>query len=242
MKTSRAQQTIRALIIPATFALACAVAIYFVAGISLGLFLGPLCAIALIAPPLVLRHVTLRAQLGVAAGLVLGTSMVWIFATVRSGLTAWECAQCIFVLIGLVVALWGLAALLGRWIQRGEVASTIAVIIALLWLTWPVWLSRTLLAMDNPGALVAWLAPAHPPLAISAALDLGAWGEQRIAYQLTVLGQDVAYRPPSHVWWAVLVHCAFGAGLLMLARIKTPRQSPVLSSPAGSSSASSPAG
>jgi hypothetical protein len=146
------------------------------------------------------------------------------------------------VLIGLVVALWGLAGLLGRWIRRGEVASAIAVVVALLWLAWPVWLSRTLLAMNDPAALVAWLAPAHPPLAISAALDLGAWGEQRIAYQLTVLGQDVAYRPPAHVWWTVLIHGAIGAGFLMLARIKAPRQLPALSSPAGSSSVSSPAG
>src|SRR5688572_3724096 len=80
-------------------------------------------------------------------------------------------------------------------------------VLALLWLTWPVWLSRAL-SSDLGETLVTWLVPAHPLFAINAVLSqFESWDRHPLAYsRLTVLNQDVFYRMPAGVLWTTVAH------------------------------------
>ena len=79
--------------------------------------------------------------------------------------------------------------------------------LALAWLSWPVWLSPWIAGRDR---LVAWLVAAHPLFALDGALrHLGPpWTEHHWMYtRLTVLNQDVFYSLPGGVGRAVVL-CA----------------------------------
>jgi hypothetical protein len=80
-------------------------------------------------------------------------------------------------------------------------------VLALLWLTWPVWLSRAL-SGDLGETLVTWLVPAHPLFAINAVLSqFESWDRHPLAYsRLTALNQDVFYRMPAGVLWTTVAH------------------------------------
>ena len=64
--------------------------------------------------------------------------------------------------------------------------------------------------------MAAWLAPAHPLLAMNRILlDLGIWTQQPWMYRHTTLGQDVAYALPGTIWPCVLLHAVMALGLLV---------------------------
>ena len=100
-------------------------------------------------------------------------------------------------------------------------AAAIATLLALAWLTWPIWFSP---ALRGPGAekLVAWLVAAHPLFAVNGMLHLrlGIWNEFGIAYHLTSLQDEVAYSLPNSVFPCVLLHCGFAAGCGWIARVR----------------------
>jgi hypothetical protein len=93
-------------------------------------------------------------------------------------------------------------------------AAAVVVLVALGWLGWPIWLSPWLAGED---ALVAWLAPAHPLLALDA-VHGGAeapWVQRRLMYnRLSVLNQDVVYAPPHGILASIFAH---GAAAVILA-------------------------
>jgi hypothetical protein len=192
---------------------------YAAAHVSLGLFLGPLLLSAVIIPPIALSHEARGERAIAVLSVVLGIWAVWCVATWRSPLlNARQSIECGLVLAAFALALSGLAASIQRVVRSTVFANAVVIILALLWLTWPVWAARSLADAEHSAERVAWLVPAHPPLVISTIVDLGVWGEQRVAYHLTTLGQDIVYRPPSGPWIAVAVHALLGIALLLAAR------------------------
>lgn len=176
------------------------------AGNSLGFYLGPIALVSLILPPLAGVAKDRTHALIITAGAVDGVGIVWLLVALASQTTLWQWLQCYLLLAGYALALCGL-------VRLTRMASLVTVL-ALAWLTWPVWLSPRM----TPD-LVAWLAPAQPMLAINRAmLDLGVWTQQRLMYQFTTLGQDVAYALPRSAWPAVLLHALIGVTALWLAR------------------------
>ena len=139
----------------------------------------------------------------------MGVGIGWL---AFDGLRASESFRCVFVLASYLLALAGLASLLNTFRITELLASAIITVLALLWLTWPVWLSRGL-ASSHGDALVAWLSPAHPLLAINGVVRarFDAWDRYQMAYQqLTTLNQDVLYNLPRSVTAAIGLHAAIG--------------------------------
>jgi len=138
----------------------------------------------------------------------------WIVPVLQGIVTIGQALLCGVVLLSYLLALGQLTSLLRAVRVAPALAAAIVVGLGLAWLTWPVWLSP---ALAGETRLVGWLVWAHPLFAINAVLiDLGAWSEQRIAYHLTNLGQDVAYALPETILPALLVHLGLAGGALAL--------------------------
>lgn len=190
-------------------------------GASLGLFLGTLLLIALCTPQLVLS-VPIRFTWVPTTSIVLGAGAIWLASAPAADVSVLEWIRCALVLAGLVTALAGIALLLRSFNLPAPLASALTVLPALLWLTWPVWLSPWL---TEP--LASWLVPAHPGFAINSVLKhLGTWDHAPIAYStLTVLDQDVPYHLPTTIVPSVVLHVLIGAsaGWVAFARDKRAR-------------------
>src|SRR5438094_751127 len=93
-----------------------------------------------------------------------------------------------------------------------------SVTLALLWMTWPIWLSPTWKGEESTAG-VARLVVCHPAFAINSLLvrPHGLWTEQSIAYRLTDLSQNVPYTLPKSIWPSTLLHALMGAASLTLA-------------------------
>jgi hypothetical protein len=172
---------------------------YLAAGRSPGFYLGSVAMIALIVPPIASMHDRPLDAL-IAAGCVIdGIALAWIVAAITTSVTAGQWFAAYFVLLAFGAALCAISLLI-----RGAVGAAIVTVIALLWLSWPIWLSPRI-----SGGVAAWLTPAHPLLAINHVFrEMGVWTEQRVMYQLTALGQDVPYRMPASVVSCVALHAA----------------------------------
>ena len=191
--------------------LALGLASYVAAGATLGLWFAGVLLATLVTPPLVLAHVSLARRAFAGGAVVDGIGLIWLVAAFRSETSLGEWLACYLVLAAHAFALATLAMLLCRIGVNVMVASALAVVVGLLWLTWPVWLAPYL-SGDSGAAVVGWLAPAHPLIAINGVLQhLGVWGEQRLAYHLTNLGQDVPYEFPPTILPAMLAHVIVGA-------------------------------
>lgn len=151
------------------------------------------------------------AAVGVTAGTVAGP----LLAVLGGELTGHLFVGCVAVAGTLTLALAGLAAALTLARVTPTVAAAGVTLLALAWLGWPVWLSPWLAGNDG---LVSWLSPAHPLLALDAAVVRSGgvpWAEHRLMYaRLTVLGQHVFPRPPAGVGPAAAWHGAVGVVLL----------------------------
>jgi len=84
------------------------------------------------------------------------------------------------------------------------IASAAITVLALAWLSWPVWLSPWL----TSESLARKLSSAHPLLAINAiAPQFGYWTQSKLMYRLTTLGQDVGLgATPTGIAACVVVH------------------------------------
>jgi hypothetical protein len=216
-------------LIPAALAALTTLVCLRAAGATAGLFFGGFAFAALTAPPFAAAERTLRGRLLVGAAVTAGTALVWLvalrdpFVTIRHWLVATT------VLATFVGAAAGAAAALRAARLPASLAAAATVLLLLLWLTWPVWLSPHAAGRER---LVAALAVAHPLLALDDSLaPLGPpWTERTLMYnELTVLNQDVAYARPTTVLWSVLLHGAVGAaGLWAAARSKRPDERAVV--------------
>lgn len=184
-------------------------------GPTLGLFLGGLLLVTFIAPPLALADPFGRSAIR-AAGVLLGTAIIWALSISAADVNVWELCQCYLVLAAYLIALTGLVNLLASARIARPPAAGLTILLGLLWLTWPVWLSPWLTQ-----SLADWLVPANPVFAINSVLKhLGAWDRAPIAYRsLTVLNQDIPYRLPGSIVPACFLHAMIGAGAMLLRRM-----------------------
>jgi hypothetical protein len=190
-------------------------ACYVAAGSTLPLYLGGLALALALTPPLVLAHRERIDQLLAAASIVDGVGVAWLAAMFRSDVTFAQWLAAYVLLAACVIGVTGVALALARGIGA-LFASAVTIVLALAWLTWPIWLSGwgdgapVVRAMD-------WLVPVHPLLALNGLFaHLGVWGELPLMYQLTSLGQDVPYSLPASVATCAAVHFLLGGALLLL--------------------------
>ncbi|MDB5292741.1 MAG: hypothetical protein JWL69_3982 [Phycisphaerales bacterium] len=202
--------------VPFVLGMGVALAFYGASGASLGLFFGPMLLVSLVAPALALAEETVRARLVAGAGLTLGVWLVWLF-TGTIGLI--DALRCGLILAAWVLALAGFASLLRAAGLHAAFASTFTALLALAWLTWPVWLSHWLTGQSAP----TWLTAPHPLLSLNGVLldRFNAWDRRDLAYrELTVLNQDILYTMPASIWPMVAVHVALGMIGFTLARLR----------------------
>jgi hypothetical protein len=189
-----------------------AVGIYWACGWSLGTFIGGLLITTALVPPGTLASDTLRNQLLSLTLTVTPIIVLWLVATCQTETLFREWLGCTAVLITYGLALAGLSATFRTLRLSATVSAAITIALALAWLTWPIWLSRTWDGESSAPAIARWAA-LHPALVIKIP-NLGAWPEQSIAYHLTDLNQNVSYNAPPTVWTCVLTHGVLGALLL----------------------------
>ena len=190
---------------PFAIGMICAIACYLPAGDSLGFYFGGIALAAVVIPAIAMTQQRLVDSVLAAGGVIDGVGVVWLIAAIATAATIGQWIQAYLVLLSFGLALWALTVLLRQAIGAA-LAAGITVLLALAWLTWPVWLSPWIGGRIGE-ALVAWLTPAHPLLAINRVfIDTGVWAEQRVMYRISALGQDVAYALPASVWMCVLVH------------------------------------
>ena len=198
-----------AVLLPALLSVAVGIACYIAAGPSLDFFLGTVLMTSIFTPALVLGSEQQKLRWIFVVVIVFALAMVWLAADAIS-VFAW--IQCTLVLAGFVSALAAAAILLNRLGLPPVLAAAVVTVFSLAWLTWPIWACSAL-----RGQAIVWPVAIHPLLAInSACRDLGIWTQQRIAYRLTNLGQDVAYRLPDSVLPCVAVHSITAALLTIL--------------------------
>jgi hypothetical protein len=196
----------------ATGALACCIA----SGPTLGVYLGALILVTAITPPLLLGQDRWPNRITSLSAVVTPVAVIWLIAALRSDTRIGEWLAAVIVLSAYTLALSALASAMRTARMSAVVASALTVTLALAWLTWPIYLSRTWHGEASaPG--VARLGNVHPGLAINAQLrHLGNWTEQSIAYHLTDLNQNVPFTPPQTIWPTTLFHATLAAALFAL--------------------------
>ena len=202
---------------PFLIALLSAIACYWASGNSFGLFIGGLVVVTIIVPIVSMAEALIVNRLVATAFVLCPICAVWLLGTSRAEIYVHEWFGSVLILAGYAIGLVGLAA--GLRIARcsSVVSAAVSVIVGLLWLTSPIWLSVTWNGSDSEAG-VARLVMLHPGMAINAQVDkLGAWSGQSVAYHLTVLQQDVMYALPHNYWPCLLFHSILGGALLGLA-------------------------
>lgn len=189
----------------------------FAAGPTLGQAIGGLFAVVLIFPPMITGAVGWRKRIELILALVSGVALAW--AIFLGPATFAQKAQ----LIALALALaWLLAAMLSALeaihIPPLIVAATVT-LIGFAWLTWPIWLSP---AMEDSyiSPLVARIVPIQPILVSNGVLTFTSpWTEQAIAYQWTVLDQDIPLRLPTNALLCIGFESLSGAILFAISAL-----------------------
>jgi hypothetical protein len=184
---------------------------WWLAGPGLAFFLGEIILSALYLPPIALAQAG-AARWPAPCAATIGIAVVDLLSLPWVDVSTFEWLRCTLICLTFSFAMCGTGVALTRFRLGAPVAATSTVIVALAWLTWPVWLSPWLTQ-----GLVNWLVPAHPLLAVNGVLQhLGSWDRAPIAYrQLTILNQDIPYHLPRSIIPAVALHGA--VGLLVVA-------------------------
>lgn len=201
-----------------------ALSCFFAAGVSLGLFFGPMLLIGFLAPPLAMSEETVARRLLVCAGLCSGVVLIW---GVTANLAIFDFVRCSALLAAYVLALAGSAALLDR-VGMGKVfAAALVALIAFAWLAWPVWLVPWLTG-QSAQAIVQGLTVAHPLMALNGVLfdRFNIWDRYTLSYQhLTTLNQDIFYSLPQSIAAMVASHAGVGiAGIGGISFVRFLRQ------------------
>ena len=182
---------------------------WIVIGSGIGLFFGGIIFAALLVPPLVLGEEKLTRRILVAIGVNVGIAIVWLGSVGFSSQTVSQFILCYVALFAWCLALAGLSILLRSLLRRAIPASCVAIVIGIMWLSWPIWLAQYL--PEHQG-LVEYLVPPHPLFLVNSVLkDQGIWSERPIAYRyLFTLGQDVPYELPRSVVPMIALHGLIG--------------------------------
>lgn len=187
-----------------------------------GMFFGGITFAAILAPPLVLAERPLGRQALVAGCMWFGTTLAWTAVPLDVNGTAGLWWRASLLLATFILALWGVAALLGRLRLGHTGAAAVATLLALAWLAWPVWLSP---ALPGHQRLTDALTRPHPLLTLDTPL-LSPWAESWTVRpyfygRLGNLNQDVQYHPPAGVGPALFLHATVGILCLAGARWRT---------------------
>jgi len=193
-------------------ALACSLVCYFEVGGSLGLFIGGIASAALLLPYLTRFDTRASRELLIALAYPLAIAIVWLVASFQFGIPILQLVKSVLVLAAFSFAIVSLKSALMRATRCDVVASAITVVLALAWLSWPIWMSRGVVGHQT---LAGWLVRLHPIFAINGAMpQLGTWTHQPLMYHLTNLGQDVPYELPASIWPCAIAHLMIGAALV----------------------------
>jgi hypothetical protein len=229
----------------ASFVLAmlAAIACRRVAGVSLGLFFGPVAAATLFVPPLVQGDARGLRWIVIALAATFGATLAWLFTPVEA-LRWGQWVACSLVLLAYAISIGGIVSAAVALRAPRLLSAALVTLLGLLWLTWPVWLSRALLTSSGD-TLVEWLVPAHPLFAINGVLvHFDSWDRLPLAYtRLSNLNQDVFYTLPGSVVPAVLVHLMIGLGCgvpAMLIALRRRRREVAASPPAAAPAVGAP--
>ena len=198
-------------------ALGFGIVLYIATGPTLGLFFGGIVVVTLLVPPLVLCERSMLRQGLIASAVNDAVAIVWLVAVLRSQASVWQWLQCYLVLASYTFALWALARATRALRVPDVPAAALTIVLALAWLTWPIWLSRVLTPL-----IADWLVPAHPLFAVNSVLKhLGNWSEHAIAYRyLMNLGQDVPYQLPAGILASVFAHVIVGGICFAVASLR----------------------
>lgn len=194
------------------------------AGVSLGLFFGPVIILTALVPFFASGRVS--DALGNVVTMTAGVALVWIL---EAHLSVWDLCRCTVTLGAYLGALAGIVRLL-QAVGMDPVFSSAAVAIgASAWLLWPIWLCPWL---DGPHAeaTVRILTSCHPMLALNGTLfsRFNFWDRFPLAYQqLTTLNQDILYSLPKSIAGALLLHFGIAGSTFGLTEFLLNRRSPV---------------
>lgn len=197
----------------------CAAALsYQAAGVSLGLPLAGFVFAAVIVPPMCAAETRLLDRLLVSAGANDGIAIVVLLAVLHPAITLVQWLQWYALMISWCAALAGVLSLIRRFIPASA-ASGIVVLLALAWLTWPIWTAAHLRGAAAADVVAALVGP-HPLFATNRVmLNLGLWTQQPLAYgTLLSLGQDVPYELPANILPSLLGHLLVGLAGFWLSR------------------------
>ncbi|MGE5608020.1 MAG: hypothetical protein ACM359_02095 [Bacillota bacterium] len=201
---------------------------YIATGPTLGLYFGGIAVFTLIGPALVLAETDRWNRAFVADAIVSIIALTWLLPVFQSLVGFGHWFGCYLLLAAYALALCGIALSLERLGLRPVAAAATTVLLALAWLTWPIWLAPWL--RGAPGErLAAALVPAHPLFALNGYLANAfpiPWPQYRLAYILTNLGDDIPYTLPTTLLPSLLLHSLLGTALLLLPRLSRPLPSP----------------
>lgn len=165
---------------------------WFIAGPSLGLFLGGMALAAILAPPLgLLRHSWIN-RIAIVGCITDAVAAVWLVACIGGHVSFAQWIECYALLIAWTFFIASIAWLAASGPLRihAVLASALATFLALAWIAAPIWLSP-----GGSSAAMQQVALVHPLITINGVIpQLGIWTEQPAMYRLTSLGQDVPYR------------------------------------------------
>ena len=184
---------------------------YFIAGNSLDLFIGSAILCVLITPPLSAFAGRLPGAVLISFGIAVGCGSAWLIPVFSHAITIQQWITCVGVNLTLLLEIAMVVRLLILLRIPPTASSALVLLLAIGWLTWPIWLSNWL-----SGSQLRLSIALHPLFVMNHMVDhLGIWTEQQRAYSLTSLGQDVQYQLPT----SALPVIGFQLGIALLALI-----------------------
>jgi hypothetical protein len=176
-----------------------------VIGRNLGLFFGGLVLASILSPLLVIAERELLRQLSIMIGVVAAIAIVWLSCVFNDAITLWEWARAASVLLVFAAAV----AVLASSFALVRIPPAVAVVLAMAWLSWPIWLAPALRGRESSERIVGALIAVNPTFAIQGALSKSfnvPWAQYRIAYRLTNIGDDIPYQMPTSILRCWLFH------------------------------------
>src|SRR5438105_1870832 len=160
------RRILSAALVPFILSAIAAVACYLSAGPTLGLFLGGLTMVSIVTPPLIVAEEQSTNRLIALGAIIVPFILIWLLAPMRSETHISEWLGCSIVLIAYATALAGLSVGLRLARLSATLSAALTVTLALLWMTWPIWLSPTWKGEESTAG-VARLVVCHPAFAIN---------------------------------------------------------------------------
>jgi len=150
---------------------------------------------------------TCSQNLLIALSVWLALATTWSAAFFTTPLTPGQFLQLVFLLLAFQLALTAARTLL---------PASLVTLLAIAWLSWPVWLATFLRGAST--RTIYWLVQTHPPLVANGVLTWEPpWSERSLAYRrLTNLNQDVMYQLPTSAWRATIFLLLVAAGLMLV--------------------------